>query len=92
MSAAAVAVKAERPGPLYAKTFLKIERNPKVNLIVEAVKWNPDFPVVIKVAVLVLGRNGNWFASPKTAEIRLSEAKAVAVAIARAYKEHEVTE
>jgi hypothetical protein len=73
--------------PLFSKVLLEIERSETVKLVVELVRWDAAFPPVVKVVVLILGRNGNWFAIPKSAEIRTNELKAVAVALARAYKE-----
>jgi hypothetical protein len=78
--------------PLYSKVLLDIERVPgKVNLRVELVRWSTAFPPIVKVVVVSLDHDGTWFTLPKSAEIRMSEAKAVAVAIARAFTEYGVT-
>jgi|ERR1035437_8429288 hypothetical protein len=74
--------------PLYCKTLLEIERSETVKLVVELVRWDAALPPVVKVYIMVLRRDGALFVLPKSAEIRMSEAKRVAVAIARAFTEY----
>ena len=74
--------------PLFSKVLLEIERSETVKLVVESVLWDAAFTPVVKVYIKILRRDGIWFVLPKSAEIRTVEMKAVALTIARAFKEY----
>jgi hypothetical protein len=78
---AVVTTKKPPTKPIWVKTLLEIPRTERSYLRVELAKWHDEFPPVVRLLVLVQGREDQWFIPKSRPGIRPGECAAVAAVL-----------